>query len=40
LAPYHNWDGKVPADVKAKMTDLIQKLQSGALQTGVTRVKE
>jgi basic membrane protein A len=39
LAPYHDWDSKVPAEVKAKIEELTQKLQSGELQTGVTPSK-
>ena len=40
LAPYHDWDSKVPVEVKAKIEELTQKLHSGELQTGVTRIKE
>jgi len=39
LAPYHDWDSKVPADVKAKIEELTQRLQSGELQTGVPSAK-
>jgi basic membrane protein A and related proteins len=39
LAPYHDWDSKVPADVKAKVDEITAKLQSGELQTGVTPAK-
>jgi basic membrane protein A len=39
LAPYHDWDSKVPAEAKAKIEELTQKLQSGELQTGVTPAK-
>ena len=31
LAPFHNLDSKVPADVKAKLTDIAQKLDSGEI---------
>jgi basic membrane protein A len=31
LAPFHNLDSKVPADVKAKLTDIAQKLSSGEI---------
>jgi len=39
LAPYHDWDSKIPADVKAQIEDLTAKLQSGELQTGVPPAK-
>ncbi len=39
FAPYHDLDGKVPAEVKTKMDDLAKKLQSGELQTGVAPAK-
>jgi basic membrane protein A len=35
LAPYHDWDSKISADIKAKMTDIIAKLKDGSLKTGV-----
>ena len=35
LAPYHDYDSKIPADVKAKVTDVTAKLKSGAVTTGV-----
>ena len=31
LAPFHNLDSKVPADVKAKLADIAQKLTSGEI---------
>jgi basic membrane protein A len=31
LAPFHNLDSKVPANVKAKLTDIAQKLSSGEI---------
>lgn len=31
LAPYHDLDSKVPADVKARLTDIAQKLSSGEI---------
>ncbi len=34
LAPYHDWDSKVPDSVKAKVQDAIDGLKSGALTTG------
>src|SRR6266571_7167693 len=36
LAPFHNFDSQVSADVKAKMQDIQAKLKSGAITTGVT----
>jgi basic membrane protein A len=36
LAPYHDFDSKVPSDVKAKIQDIESKLKSGSLTTGVT----
>ena len=36
LAPYHNFDSQIPADVKAKMNDLTTKIANGTLSTGVT----
>jgi basic membrane protein A len=35
LAPYHDWDSKIPADVKTKITDIQNKLKDGSLKTGV-----
>jgi basic membrane protein A len=35
IAPYHDWDSKVPADVKTKMQDIESKLKSGTITTGV-----
>jgi basic membrane protein A len=35
LAPYHDWDSKISADVKAKITDIMGKLKDGSLKTGV-----
>jgi basic membrane protein A len=34
IAPFHNYDSKVPADVKAMVTDALAKLAAGTLQTG------
>ena len=34
LAPYHDWESKVPADVQAKVQEAIDGLKSGALTTG------
>jgi basic membrane protein A len=39
LAPYHDWESKVPADVKAKVDEITQKLQSGEIETGVPASK-
>jgi basic membrane protein A and related proteins len=35
LAPFHDVDGKVPADIKEKVTKLIADLKSGAVKTNV-----
>ncbi len=35
LAPYHEWDSKISADIKAKITDIEAKLKDGSLKTGV-----
>jgi basic membrane protein A len=35
LAPYHDWDSKISADIKAKITDIEAKLKDGSLKTGV-----
>ena len=35
LAPYHDWDSKISADIKAKITDTEAKLKDGSLKTGV-----
>ena len=34
LAPYHDWDSKVPDTVKAKVQEAIDGLKSGSLTTG------
>lgn len=34
LAPYHDWDSKVSADIKAKLADIQAKLKAGTLSTG------
>ena len=36
LAPYHDFDSKIPADVKGKIQDIQSKLKDGSLTTGVT----
>ncbi len=36
LAPYHNLDSKVPADVKAKLADIAQKLSTGEIDPCTT----
>ncbi len=35
IAPYHDYDSKIPSDVKTKISDLKAKLASGGIQTGV-----
>ena len=34
IAPYHNYDSKVTADMKAKIADIEKQLASGSLKTG------
>jgi basic membrane protein A len=34
LAPFHDWDSKIPADVKAKIQEATDGLKSGSIQTG------
>lgn len=36
LAPYHDLEGKVPADVKAKVDEVVKQMEAGTLNTGVT----
>lgn len=35
LAPYHNFDSKISAEIKAKISDIEAKLKAGTLSTGV-----
>ena len=35
MSSYHDYDSKIPADVKTKITDIQKKLADGSLQTGV-----
>jgi basic membrane protein A len=35
LAPYHDWDSKISPDIKAKVTDITNKIKDGSLKTGV-----
>jgi basic membrane protein A len=39
LAPYHDLDSKVPADVKAKIAEIDEGLKNGTLQTNVPPAK-
>ena len=39
LAPYHDLDSKVPADVKAKIQELDKGLQAGTIKTNVSPAK-
>jgi basic membrane protein A and related proteins len=39
LAPYHDYDGKVPADVKAKMEEILKGLRDGSIKTNVAPTK-
>ena len=36
LAPYHDWDGKIPADCKAKVDAAVAGLKGGSIKTGYT----
>ena len=36
LAPFHNYDGQISSDIKAKLTDITAKLKAGSIQTGIT----
>ena len=36
LAPYHDFEDVVPADVKAKVDEVVKQMEAGTLQTGVT----
>ena len=37
LAPYHDWEGRVPQAVKAKVAEATARLKDGTLSTGVKR---
>ncbi len=39
LAPYHDYDSKVPAEVKAKMQEILKGLRDGTIKTGVPPTK-
>lgn len=39
LAPYHDYDSKVPAPVKAKMEEILKGLRDGSIKTGVPPTK-
>ncbi len=34
LAPYHDWDSKIPAEVKAKVDEAAKGLKDGSIKTG------
>jgi basic membrane protein A len=36
LAPYHDWDSKIPADVKTKIQEATDGLKNGTITTGYT----
>ena len=36
LAPYHDFESKVPEDVKTKVADIVSQMEAGTLETGVT----
>jgi basic membrane protein A and related proteins len=39
LAPYHDWDSKIPADLKAKITSATDGLKSGSIKIDLSGVK-
>jgi basic membrane protein A len=39
LAPYHDWDSQVPAEVKAKLDEILAGLRDGSLKTNVPPTK-
>lgn len=39
LAPYHDWDSKVPAEVKARLDEILAALRDGSLKTNVPPTK-
>jgi basic membrane protein A and related proteins len=36
LAPYHDWDSKIPQTCKDKVTAAVAGLKNGSIQTGYT----
>lgn len=36
LAPFHDFDSVVPADVKTKVDEIVKQMEAGTLKTGVT----
>ncbi|MFQ6171059.1 BMP family ABC transporter substrate-binding protein [Oryzobacter sp. R7] len=36
LAPYHDFDSVIPADVKTKVEEIVKQMEAGTLKTGVT----
>jgi basic membrane protein A len=36
LAPFHDFDSVVPADVKSKVDEVVKQMEAGTLKTGVT----
>jgi len=34
LAPYHDWDAKIPQTVKDKVAEALKGLKDGTIQTG------
>lgn len=35
LAPFHDFESKIPDDVKAKIADIVKQMEAGTLETGV-----
>lgn len=36
LAPYHDFDAKIPAEIKTKVEAIVKEMEAGTLETGVT----
>ncbi|HMM96400.1 MAG: BMP family ABC transporter substrate-binding protein [Micrococcales bacterium] len=36
LSPFHDFDSKIPADVKSKVDEIVKQMEAGTLKTGVT----
>ena len=36
MAPFHDWDSKVPADVKTELQEVDKGLQDGSIKTCVS----
>ncbi|MEO7423265.1 MAG: BMP family ABC transporter substrate-binding protein [Ornithinibacter sp.] len=36
LAPFHDFDSKIPEEIKTKVADIVKQMEAGTLKTGVT----